>query len=171
MKVNLRGVVWGNVQVEVGPDEGRASREQDVLPAPSLDHFGLPTPARLAGIALAYQVAQKLHACTDPHDPPTERNDRARDVTDLVRLESLAAIDGVSLYELREGMHRRVHRPRSRCSTASANPTDLAGQVVAHPHWRADFASAAAHSGLTVSLDEAVDAVNAWIGAINDARP
>ena len=38
----------------------------------------------LAGIAMSYQIAQKVHACTDPHDPPAFVNNRARDVVDLV---------------------------------------------------------------------------------------
>jgi hypothetical protein len=85
VRLSHRGKVWRRIQVEIAPGEGSAASENDVLPAPRLSHFGLPSPDHLLGIALRYQIAQKLHACTDPHDPPTTRNDRARDVVDLKR--------------------------------------------------------------------------------------
>lgn len=40
--------------------------------------------------------------------------------------------------------------------------------VVAHPHWAEDFKRAATSAGVTLSLDEAVAAVNAWIGDIDN---
>ena len=101
--VSLRGRVWRRVQVEIASDEAGAGDEQDVLTPPGLAHFGLPDPDFLVGIALRYQIAQKIHACTDPHDPPDERNDRARDVVDLLLLRDLAATEGApSLAQLRE---------------------------------------------------------------------
>jgi hypothetical protein len=39
------------------------------LPAPSLADFGLPTPDHLTGLAMRYQIAQKAHAASDPHEP------------------------------------------------------------------------------------------------------
>lgn len=85
------------------PRRGGAGDEQDVLVAPELGHFGLPNPDFLLGIALRYQIAQTIHACTDPHDPPGARNDRSRDVVDLLLLRDLAELDGSPTHaELRE---------------------------------------------------------------------
>lgn len=84
IKVKLRGVVWRSVDVEVAPDEGQASVGDETLSAPNLRHFGLPSPETIVGIAMDYQVAQKLHACTDPHQPPHAINDRVRDIVDLL---------------------------------------------------------------------------------------
>jgi hypothetical protein len=39
-----------------------------------------------AAMVLDFQVVQKFHAVTDPHDPPTHLNDRARDLVDLLLL-------------------------------------------------------------------------------------
>jgi hypothetical protein len=83
VKLLLRGAVWRSIDVEVSADEGRAGERVERVPAPRLDHFGLPSPVEFAGIVLDYQVAQKLHACTEPHDPPHAVNDRVRDVTDI----------------------------------------------------------------------------------------
>jgi hypothetical protein len=44
------------------------------------------SPDALATLALRFQIAQKLHACTDPHDSPASINDRPRDVVDLLLL-------------------------------------------------------------------------------------
>jgi hypothetical protein len=40
-----------------------------------------------------FQIAQKLQDCTDPHDPPSEPNDRARDVADLLLLRDLICLE------------------------------------------------------------------------------
>lgn len=75
--VQLNGVTWRRVQIEVSPDEGHAGAVPETIPAPSLAGFGLPSPGTLASLSMAYQIAQKVHACTDPHDPPASVNDRA----------------------------------------------------------------------------------------------
>lgn len=92
--VRLKGVTWRRVQIEVSPDEGRAGSRPELIAAPSLAGFGLPTPDGIASLSLAYQIAQKVHACTDPHDPPATINDRARDVVVLLLLRDLAAATG-----------------------------------------------------------------------------
>lgn len=89
MRVELRGVTWRRVQVEIGPDEGGAAAEYETVAPPTLAAFGLPDPDVLAALALRYQIAQKFHACSDPHDPQTALNDRARDVVDLLLLHEL----------------------------------------------------------------------------------
>lgn len=38
---------------------------------------------------MRYQIAQKIHAVSEPHEPPTFHNDRARDVVDLLLLRDL----------------------------------------------------------------------------------
>ncbi|MEX0834977.1 MAG: nucleotidyl transferase AbiEii/AbiGii toxin family protein, partial [Nitriliruptor sp.] len=82
IRLQVRGRTWRRIQVEVSPDEGDAGARSETVAPPLLDHFGLPSPGELAGIVMDYQVAQKLHACTDPHDPPTQINDRVRDLAD-----------------------------------------------------------------------------------------
>ena len=43
---------------------------------------------------MRFQIAQKLHAVTDPHEPPDLINDRARDVVDLLLLRDLYRHNG-----------------------------------------------------------------------------
>ena len=49
-----------------------------------------------------HQIAQKLHAVSDPHDPPIWVNDRPRDVPDLLLLRDLVREAGApTLAEIR----------------------------------------------------------------------
>lgn len=72
--LQLQGRTWRRIVLEVSADEGRTGERVDSFPSPSLAHFGLNVPPTTAGIAVDYQVAQKLHACTDPHSPAPRIN-------------------------------------------------------------------------------------------------
>jgi hypothetical protein len=54
----------------------------------TLDPVGLPNPPDVPCLSVRYQIAQKLHACTDPLDGQRP-NDRAHDLADLILLEEL----------------------------------------------------------------------------------
>lgn len=82
--LSLKGVTWRRIQVEVAFPEGDIADVAERFPAPRLGYFGVHPVAELAGITRAYQVAQKLHACSDPHQPPTWSNNRVRDIVDLL---------------------------------------------------------------------------------------
>jgi hypothetical protein len=171
VRLSIRGKVWRKIQVEIAPEEGAAALENDALQAPALNHFGLPSPDHLLGIALRYQVAQKLHACTDPHDPPAARNDRARDVVDLLALRDLAALEEVvSLRDLRDActdvFTARARDAQSLGRTIRRWPCS----VVAHTHWKQDFVAAAAAIGRPdLTMEVAVAELNSWIAAIEAA--
>ncbi len=79
IKLDYRGRPWATVKFEVAPAEGRMGQEIDRLPAKPLDHLGLIVPVDVPCIAIRWQIAQKLHACTEvPTDGRT--NDRFRDL-------------------------------------------------------------------------------------------
>jgi len=163
VRLSIRGKIWRKIQVEIAPEEGSAALENDVLQAPALNHFGLPSPDHLLGIALRYQIAQKLHACTDPHDPPVARNDRARDVVDRE--------DVVTLRDLRNACAdvfvARADDARALGRTIRRWPCS----VVAHPHWGPDSVAAAAAVGRAdLTIDAAVSELNSWIVAIEGAE-
>lgn len=106
LKLAYRGRSWGTVKLEVAPTEGDAGQEIDRVPAIPLGPFGLSGPEDVACVAVRYQIAQKLHACTEVFaEPPS--NDRFRDLSDLLMLESLiddlARVRGacVEIFELR----------------------------------------------------------------------
>ena len=128
------------------------------------------SPDTLATLALRFQIAQKLHACTDPHDPPASINDRPRDVVDLLLLRDLVRTEGrPTLLELRVAAEAifaaRAVDARALGRTERTWPC----VVVAHEHWRADFAAARAGSCVDLTLEEAVAAVNTWVDQIAEA--
>ena len=128
------------------------------------------SPDTLATLALRFQIAQKLHACTDPHDPPASINDRPRDVVDLLLLRDLVRTEGrPTLLELRVAAEAifaaRAVDARALGRTERTWPC----VVVAHEHWRADFAAARAGSCVDTTLEEAVAAVNTWVDQIAEA--
>lgn len=84
LQMSIRGRPWRSVDIEVAPTQGRIAASADAIPAPPLGHFGLPSPSAILGIALDYQVAQKIHASTDPDRPPDAANLWARDLADLL---------------------------------------------------------------------------------------
>ena len=167
LKLLIRGEVWRSVKIEISPDEGGAGDVQDEMVPAQLHHFGLPTPDRLLGIAVQYQVAQKMHACTDPHDPPDSRNERARDLPDLLLLQELAAAEGAPTEaELRQACEAVFTARAGEAVAAGMAPRPWPPTVVAHPGWEQDYPAAAAEANVDRTLDEAVLAVNAWIARI-----
>ena len=80
---------WQTVAVDLGPGE---AREVDLVqPAiTGLAEMGLPMAPRVRCLGINEQVAQKLHACTGP-----QREDRARDVLDILLVEMLGKLDPV----------------------------------------------------------------------------
>lgn len=162
--VALNGVTWRRAQVEISPDEGRAGTTPESIPAPSLAGFGLPSPDHFMSLSMAYQIAQKIHACTDPHDPPAFVNDRARDVVDLLLLRELVeTAQNPSLGEVRAAISDVFTARAAEAAAAGARPRTWPARCTAYPHWESSFASAAESAGLAVTLGGAIDQLNAWL--------
>lgn len=169
--VLLRGVTWRRVQVEIAPDEGGAGDEPETFAVPTLAGFGLPDPDALVGLALRYQIAQKFHACSDPHDPPDAPNTRARDVVDLLLLLELTVSAGSpTLAQIRQACEAIFVARAADATQLGRSERHWPPLIVAHPHWAGDYAAAAASGGLSATLDEAVATANAWIAAIAAAQ-
>lgn len=78
---------WQTVEIDLGPGE---AREVDLItPAVmGIAEMGLPVTPHVRCISIHEQVAQKLHACSGP-----QREDRARDVLDILLLDMLGQLD------------------------------------------------------------------------------
>ena len=166
--LTLRGVTWRRVQVEISPDEGSAGEAAEAFQAPELAGFGLPDPDRLVGLAMRYQIAQKLHASTDPHDPPHSVNDRARDVVDLLLLKSLVEEERApTLAEIRMAAVDIFTARATEAQSLGRTPRAWPPQLASHPHWVDDYARAAKSAHLLVELDDAITTLNTWIDRID----
>jgi len=166
VKLLVNGQTWRSVDVEVAADEGQAGLRVDRFASPSLAHFGLPTPIELAGIVFDYQVAQKLHACTDPHEPPNRVNDRARDLVDLLLIKEHCYDGKGDIASLRTACLDVFEARAQDASTLGLLGRVWPPVVRAYDHWRTDYATAA-YGHVDLSLEEAVALMNKWIGIID----
>ena len=159
-----KGAVWRKVKVEVSFPEGKIADHAQPVPTPPIGFFGVDAPDHLVGIVMDYQVAQKIHACTDP-DTDNWINDRVRDIIDLNLLhdhfypgdppDSLTAAC-VDLFAARATEAVELgEKPRSWPPTIHANEL-----------WREQYPALAESVGLDLTLDEAIAKVQAWIDEI-----
>lgn len=166
--LELRGVTWRRIQFEVSPDEAGISDEQERIEPPPLGSFGLPDPDELVAIAMRFQIAQKFHAVTDPHNPPEAINDRARDVVDLLLLRDLIQETGSpSLPKIKSAAVAVLDARAADAERLGRTPRHWPPTLIAHDHWLGDYARAAASGNVDLPLDEAVAEVNAWIDEID----
>lgn len=169
--IELRGVTWRRIQFEMSADEAGIGDNVEVIEPPRLTGFGLPDPDALVAMAMRFQIAQKLHAVSDPHDPPGSINDRARDEVDLLLLRDLAVATGSpTLAEIRAAAIA-VFQTRADEAEHLGHPSrSWPPTVIGYSHWTDDYARAANSAGLTLSLEEAVADVTSWIHQIQAAR-
>jgi hypothetical protein len=169
LQMSIKGKPWRAVDIEVAPTEGHMDEVVEAVPAPPLSHFGLPSPAELAGIALDYQVAQKLHGGTDPHQPPDAANLRARDLVDLLLLRDAFYRDADDLRGLRAACADLFAARYAEAEQLQVEPRSWPPQVVAYRHWHRDYAGAAGEVGIGFTIDAAAAQVNEWIAEIDAA--
>ncbi|MGA2013835.1 MAG: nucleotidyl transferase AbiEii/AbiGii toxin family protein [Solirubrobacteraceae bacterium] len=153
-----KGRSWGTVEVEMAPVEGAMGSELDRVPAAPLDVLQVPVPKHAACVSLRYQVAQKLHACTEVF-PTGRENDRFRDVMDILLLKELLVDAGLA----------RVREACIDIFTVRAKHTWPPALTV-YDSWRAPFAALAIDNGFTPEdIDEAATELTALIEAIDGA--
>jgi Nucleotidyl transferase AbiEii toxin, Type IV TA system len=86
VKLTYESRNWATLRVEVSPPEGQA-HEPESVPALSMSEFGLVGPAEVTCLSLRFQIAQKIHACTERF--PDRENERVHDLIDLQLMEEL----------------------------------------------------------------------------------
>lgn len=169
IKLLIKGAVWRRIQVEVSFPEGHIADVAEPVPAPGAGFFGITTPDEIAGIAMAYQVAQKTHACTDPDEPPEFINDRVRDVVDLLLIKDNFYPEGPQV-TLREACVDVFDARAAEATTLGLTARHWPPQIVANDEWARAYLSLALPVGVTLSLEEALAEVNSWITQIDDTR-
>ncbi len=169
--LQLSGVTWRRIQVEVSPDEGGAGQIWEDIAAPVLGVVGLPSPDHLVGLSMQYQIAQKLHAGSDPHEPPDHINERARDLVDLILLKNLCESSASpTLLDLRQAGTDIFNARAAEAEKLGLTPRLWPPVFVAYPHWPGDYAKAALSAGIAIPLEEAVAIINEWIKKIDEAN-
>ena len=164
----MKGKTWARIQVEIASDEGGAGAEAESVASPPLGAFGIPAPDQMLGLAMRFQIAQKLHAASDPHDPPLSINDRARDIVDLVLLQQLTQEENSPmLSQILEAVVAVFEARAADARSLGYLERTWPPTMVAHPHWANDYIAAALPAGIDRELIDAVQQVNSWIEQID----
>ena len=159
-KLSYHGKPFASVPIEVSSSEAGNADHYDNISSEALALVGLPGSGLVPCMTLPWQVAQKVHACTESITPP-RRNDRAHDLVDLQLLEALLTED--SLTETRNAAVA-VFESRSKHSWPPViNP---------QPHWSPIYIRALEgldHLGLAPTVDEAAQRVQKFVDQIDRA--
>lgn len=86
--IDYRGRRWARVPFEVAPAEAPDVLEMERIEPLRVSQLGVPEPESVPVVAPGYQIAQKLHACTERFMTGPD-NDRFRDLMDLLLLRGL----------------------------------------------------------------------------------
>ena len=168
LRLEMHGKAFRRIPIEVSFGEGGVSDEVETFPAPSLAFFGIDSPDRIAGITLAYQVGQKLHAATDP-DTDERPNDRVRDIVDLVQIRRAFFPASAGLSDLKRACTSIFSARATVAAAAGRSPRTWPPPIFARSTWSRDWARPAAEAGLDLTLDEALRSVRDWVEDIDGA--
>ena len=159
IKLSYCGRSWQTIRIEIGHNEiGDADEYEEFLPAEIAEAFealSFPRPAALRVMKLTYQMAQKLHAVSEPG------SERAHDLIDLQLMVRHSELD---LSEVRKTCVRLFNYRRKHT---------WAPEIVAGESWRKTYedayATIADASFLLSSVDDAVAWANDLIAKIDKA--
>ncbi len=158
VQVLWRGRVISNVKLEVSAAEaGVATRWDDVDSFGAARQFGIDAGrGTVACIPIRYQIAQKLHAVSDPRPG----NDRFRDLIDILLLDGLTPSEDATL--------RVACLEIFAARAAHAWPPRL----VAHSDWARGYEELAVRLEFPVTtLGEAIEAVETVVDRIDSTPP
>ena len=145
--------------LEIAPPEG-AMGSPDAVTIMPMAEVGLEPPTSVPCLSLRYQIAQKLHACTEQLTDG-KPNPRARDVADLLLIRELAG-DDLDLADVRAACVDIF-------DVRDLHPWPPA--LVPAEEWPALWAKLVEDENFPVrDLDEAVEQVRAFITDIDAAR-
>lgn len=149
--LSYRGRRWGTVQLEIAPAEGKSLEDVDSVEAIGIDDFGLDGPEDVPCLTIRYQIAQKLHACTEPPPEGKDENPRFHDLIDLLLLRPLIPGDGLAAV-------------RAACidTFTVRDEHDWPPELVVYPSW------AEAYERLAIEQDFAVTDVEEAAAQVRD---
>ncbi len=167
-KLKYRGFPFCTVPLEVSPAEASSGEEHDEIAPALLAHIGLEglglqANSKVACLALRYQIAQKLHACTEVLEG--KDNDRAHDLVDIQLLMDL--VDPTAMQPLLAACQEIFLARAMQAWPPTLQPPGSWAKL--YPAARADVLEADA-LGLAGTIEEAVAVVQGFIATITEAE-
>jgi len=144
------------VVLEVAPAEAAEVLDVDTVEPFDIGQFGLPAPESVPVVGLAYLIAQKLHACTEP-PREGEENQRSHDLMDLLLARDLLGED-------------EFGRVREACLAifSGRGTHDWPPDLVVYPSWPDAFARLAGEEGFPIGdVERAAELVRTLIVEID----
>lgn len=157
LQIRYEGRDFGSIAFEVAIDHTPNDRHELVQPdCIALAVFAIDPPGWIPCLDVPTQIAQKLHACTEPLDTG---NDRVRDIIDIWLLDTLLEPD--DLPQLRDATIHTFQRRQKHTWPPTIHPS---------PSWATDYpALAAAHPDAPPTIDTAITYLTDLITRINNA--
>jgi hypothetical protein len=160
IQVSFGGRPFATVKMEVSPVE-EGAEDFENLPGIDLSKLGIEGPDQVPVLALRGQIAQKIHAVTEPPLKEGGENARYWDLIDLMILDALAEDAAVPLTSIRQS-----------CVTIFKNRDqhDWPPELVIYPSWTGDYEKMASALGRDVTdVAQAAREVRAFIARIDAA--
>jgi len=148
---------WAKVHLEISQAEGHSvePHELDWLdPLPDLSTFGLDPQGLVPCMPVAYQIAQKIHACTE--DLEHKDNERFHDLLDLQLLAEI--VDGEAWTVVRAACEEVFTGRRKHTWPPS---------ITLYPEWPTGYAKLASDNGFPIGdIETAIANVETLIARI-----
>jgi Nucleotidyl transferase AbiEii toxin, Type IV TA system len=144
LQIRYEGTEFGTTSFEVAIDE-QTGGHQDLIESGAipLGHFSIEQPGVIPCLDVAYQIAQKIHACTEPIEGG---NDRVRDIVDIWLLEPL--LEPADYPALRSAVAETFQRRARHTWPPPVQPS---------PSWAADYPKlVTSHPDAPATLTDAV---------------
>ena len=157
LQIRYEAREFGTVSLEVAIDQLTAEHHELVEPdGIELAYFSIDPPAFIPCLDVPYQIAQKLHACTEQLP---DGNDRVRDIIDIWLLEALLPPDGL-----------RTVRAAAIETFARRQKQSWPPTVTIQPSWSRDYPNLITnHPDAPNTIETAIAYLAGLIGQINDA--
>ncbi len=156
--IDYRGRRWAQVPLEIAPAESPDVLEIEYVKPLRISQLGLPEPELVAVVGIRYQIAQKLHACTETFQAGPE-NDRFRGLIDLLLLRDM--LGETDLPRVREACVRIFE---------TRNKHPWPPRITVYGSWRAPYREMAREEGFGVQeVDDAALLVTEMIVQIDAA--
>lgn len=155
VKVAFRTKPFMTLVIEVAPVEAGGDEIEEIA-AHDLSTIGLDGPDIIPVLAVRWQIAQKLHAVTEPPLRPGGENPR---YWDLIDLQLLQVVAGENLAPVKDACQRIF---------AARGQQPWPPRITTYPDWSDRYTTMASSLDMPITdLDEAVGVVRALIHAID----
>lgn len=158
IKIRYKSKPFVTIPFELGIAEGKSLIEPELaVTVLTLEVLRLPFPENIPLLPVRYQIAQKLHACTE--DDGVSSNERVRDLADITLLQ-LLAVSPLDLAGIREAC-LETFDGRGKHSWPP--------QIIEQPGWRTLWEALAQTEDIDETLDEAIARVSAFVKEIDSS--